>query len=61
MEDLKRKYAPNTAADPGRTKQEYVNARMGTRQDPETFLDYLEKKCTRLIEMGHTIDDKDFL
>ena len=59
--DLKRKYAPNTAAELGRIKQEYVNARMGTRQDPETFLDYLERKRTRLIEMGHTIDDKEFL
>ena len=58
--DLKRKFAPNTAAELGRTKQEYINARMGQKQDPESFIDYLERKRTRLAEMGHVIDDKNF-
>jgi hypothetical protein len=58
---LCRKYAPNTAAEVSRIKEEYTNAYLKTKADPDAFVDYLERQCARLAEMDIEITNRTFL
>jgi len=58
---LCRKYATNTAAEVSRIKEEYTNAHLKAKADPDAFVDYLERQRARLAEMEIEITNRTFL
>ena len=58
--NLNRKYSPKTSAEMTRVKTSYVNAKLKFGQDPDEFVDYLERLKERLEEMGEKMTNRTF-
>ena len=58
--NLTRKYQPKTAAELSRVKKSYVNARLRFGDDPDNFVDYLERLREQLTQMGEKITNMTF-
>ena len=59
--NLKRKYEPRTIAEVTRVKKSYVNATMKKGQDPDSFIDYLERLQIQMRELEMPVSDNEFI
>ena len=59
--NLSRKFEPKTSSEMGRLKLMYANARLNYKQDPDGFVDYMERLREQLNELGDHISSRTFL
>jgi len=58
---LTRKYEPVTIAELTREKTNYINFKFLHGGDPDSFIDIMERKVSRLSELGYTIPTRDLI
>jgi hypothetical protein len=61
MARLNKKYQPETAPELARLSMIFYGARQRRRQDPDSYISYLEDIRFRMAEMHSTITDQQFL